>query len=162
MTGKRCLTWLMILVLAVAVVLPAVPAEAADPEAPAAVTGVKISNKTAQMLTISWSPVPGAEGYRVKYSTGADMKKAKTKSVADQESTHTPAAGIAKPFYRVKGSGTSPMASQPCIDNRISEFVRKTVGKKSRKAVKTLSGQFREREDTSRERHSNGSDLDPG
>lgn len=53
----------------------------------AAVEGVKLSNKKEQTLTVSWKETSGAEGYRVRYSTSADMEKAKTKTTSNTSLT---------------------------------------------------------------------------
>ncbi len=54
------------------------------------VSGLTISNKTEQALEIRWAPLPGAEGYRVRYSTSKSMKKAKSKNTAETSITLSP------------------------------------------------------------------------
>ena len=75
---------------------------------------------------------------------------------------HPPVAGITKPFYRVEGFRTSPLAGQPRINHRIAEFIRKAVGQQSGQAMKALSRQLRKPIHLPGKRHRNGCDLNSG
>lgn len=78
--------------------LPAFPARAESGLWAGAAPKVKVSNEEAQKLTVSWSSVPGARGYLVRYSLRPDMKKAKKLKTAETSLT-IPDLAVHQKYY---------------------------------------------------------------
>ena len=59
------------------------------------------------------------------------------------QSPHAALACIAKPFHRIETLGCATLRCQPCVDERIPEFVRQRIREQAWQSVKRVSGQCR-------------------